>query len=101
MSSAARAIYSFANILTDAKFAGQAVSYFRKIVLCGVLRVDQLEVFLQLGFEVNSHHSHFSPGVETFWERKVPMSIEAGMLYLPRLSLGFWHCHLRYSQLQQ
>lgn len=33
-STAARAIYSFANISIDAKFMCQAISYFRKIVRC-------------------------------------------------------------------
>lgn len=50
----------------------QAVSYFRKIVFYGILRMAQLEAFLQLGPKVDNHHSHFPPSMEVIWEGKSP-----------------------------
>ena len=41
--------------LIDVGFMQQEVSYFRKIGLYRVTKVDQIEAFLQFGLEVDSH----------------------------------------------
>lgn len=56
--------HCFAKVLIEARFVRQAVIYFKKIVVYRVLSVDQLEVFLQLGLEADSHHSHCLSGVK-------------------------------------
>lgn len=54
--------YSFARVFIEAKFTRQAVSHFRKIVFNRVLKVNQLEAFLQFSPQVDSYHHHFSLG---------------------------------------